>query len=400
MAMRKRKSGGGSFGSGRKAGPAARPPKPQSVLSVRDSERMTKSIHKIIAAREFKTIEEMQAFVGDHLAGLDLEELEAMLPVDALQSDYERAESLIAGIPEGTSPEEVIRIAKQALALSEYCIGAWFEFGVYADDTATALERFEKGIGRGRERFGEQIKESGDGHGLWGYIEARDFMRLLEEKAKALVVLMRMEEAAEVYQEMLALNPIDNQGIRSELLRILMIHRRLDDARTLLNRFPNDALVDMVYGRALLEIMATANKTGFEIPDVDDPKAPASLADLKKSLGPDFNVAFGFLNHAVKLNPFVPLCITHGSILGVEVNKQLTCFGGAYEAVIYAQNWCSIWYVTGLPYILLGGVPLGNPKKLAKSPHLAKELLNVNDQLENLEALGGQPWWEGFDDQT
>jgi tetratricopeptide (TPR) repeat protein len=278
-------------------------------------------------------------------------------------------------------------------------MGAWFEYGVYAEDTATALDRFEKGIEKGRERFEEQIKESGEGHGLWGYIEARDFMRLLEEKAKALVVLMRMEEAAEVYQEMLALNPIDNQGIRSELLRIFLIHRRLDDARALLDRFSNDALVDMAYGRALLEIADTVDKSGFEVPEAGSPGAPASPAAFRKSLGREFDAAIKCLDHAVKVNPFVPLFVTHGSVLDVEVD-ELACFGGPYEAVIYAQQWCMLWYASGLPFLLLAGVPLGNPKKLTKSPHITGELLDVNDQLEELEALGGVPWWERFDDQT
>lgn len=365
-------------------------------MSVRDSERMTKIIHKIIASKEFGSVEEMQTFVGDHLAGLELEDLEAMLPEDALESDFERAESLIAGIPEGTSPDEVVRIAKQALALSESCMGAWFEYGVYADDTATALERFEKGIDRGRVCFEEQIKKSGEGHGLWGYIEARDFMRLLEEKAKALVELGRMEEAAKVYQEILALNPTDNQGIRSDLLQIFLVHRRLEDARKLLDRFPNDALVAMAYGRALLEIVETADRTGFEIPDVDSPRAPANPAALRKILGPEFNVALGFLNHAIKMNPFVSLFMTHGSILDVEVD-ELACFGGPYEAVIYAQQCCMLWYASGLPFLLLSGVPLGNLKKFAKSPNIAAELFDVTDQLEDLEALEGQPWWEKFD---
>jgi tetratricopeptide (TPR) repeat protein len=369
------------------------------MMSVRDSERMTKMIHKIVASKDFDSIEEMQRFVAENLAGRGMEELEAMLPDDGPQSDIERADNLIDGIPEGTSAEEVVRIAKQALAQSEYCMGAWFEFGVYAEDTATALERFEKGIERGRVRFEEQIKESGEGHGLWGYIEARDFMRLLQEKAKALVVLTQLEQAAAVYEEMLALNPIDNQGIRSELLRIFLIHRRLDDARTLLNRFPNDALVDTAYGRALLAIVETVDKTGFEIPDADSPGAPASPGALRKSLGPEFNAAIKFLNDAVKVNPFVPLFVTHGSVLDVEVD-ELACFGGPYEAVIYAQQWCMLWYASGLPFLLLAGVPLGNPKKLAKSPHIAAELLDVTDQLEELGALGGQPWWEKFDDRT
>ena len=185
MAKRKKKAGGGAFGGGKRSGPFIPKPDLKSIMSVRDSERMTKMIHKIVASKDFESIEEMQQFVKEHLAGRKMEELEAMLPDDGPPSDFDRAESLIDGIPEGTAPEEVVRIAKQALALSDFCMGAWFEYGVYAEDTATALERFEKGIERGRVRFEEQIKESGEGRGLWGYIEARDFMRLLEEKAKA-----------------------------------------------------------------------------------------------------------------------------------------------------------------------------------------------------------------------
>jgi tetratricopeptide (TPR) repeat protein len=397
MAKRKKKVGGGAFGCGKKLGPSAPKPRLDSIMSVRDSERMTKMIHKIVAAKNFGSIEEMQRFVKEHLADREMEELEAMLPDDGPQSDFDRAESLIDGIPEGTAPEEVVRIAKQALALSEYCMGAWFEYGVHAEDSATALERFEDGIERGRVRFEEQIRECGEGRGLWGYIEARDFMRLLEEKAKALVELLKMEQAMEVYQEMLALNPNDNQGIRGDLLRIFMIHRRLDDARRLLDRFPDDAMVDMAYGRALLEIVETAERTGLQIPDVDHPGAPASPAAFLKSLGPEFQTAVKLLNQAVKVNPFVPIFMTQASLLEVEVD-DLACFGGPYEAVTYAQQWCLIWYASGLPFLLLSGVSVGNLKKLAKMPHTVKELVDVTGQLDDLERVGGRPWWEKFGD--
>ena len=362
-------------------------------MSVRDSERMIKMIHKIIASKDFGSNEEVQRFIQEHLAGREMEELEAMLPDDGPQSDLDRADSLIDGIPEGTTPAEVVRIAKQALALSEDCMGAWFEYGVYAEDTATALERFEKGIERGRVFFEEQIKACGEGHGLWGYIEARDFMRLLEEEAKALVELGEMDRAAEVYEEMLALNPNDDQGIRSSLLRIFMIHRRLDDARKLLDRFPNDTMMDMAYGRALLEIVETMERTGFQIPDVDAPGAPANAAAFLKSLGPEFQPAVKLLNHAVKMNPFVPVFMLHGSLLEVEVD-ELVVFGGPYEAVTYAQQWCLLWYVSGLPFLLLNGVSLGNMKKLARTPQFVEELIDVTDQLDDFESLEELPWWE------
>lgn len=398
MAKRKKKVGGGGFGSGRKTGPSNSKPDPNSIMSVRDSERMTKMIHKIVASKDFGSLEEMQQFVKENIVGREMEEIEAMLPDDGPPSDFDRAESLIEGIPEGTAPEEVVRIAKQALALSEDCMGAWFEYGVYAEDTATALERFEQGIERGRVRFKEQIRESGEGHGLWGYIEARDFMRLLEEKAKALVELQQLEKAAEVYVEMLALNPTDNQGIRSDLLRIFMIHRRLDDARRLLDRFPNDTMVDMAYGRALLEIVVTAEKTGFQIPDADSPGAPANPAAFLKSLGPEFHPAIKLLNQAVKVNPFVPLFMTHGSILDVQIG-DLASFGGPYEAVAYAQQWCFLWYVSGLPFLLLSGTSPGNLKKIAKAPHIIEELIHVTDQLEDFGLVGEHPWWEEFEER-
>lgn len=397
MAKRKKKTGGGAFGSGKKPGPSTPSPELQPAMSVRDSERMTKMIHKIIESKEFESIEDMHQFVQEHIVGKEMEEIETMLPDKGPQTDFDRAESLIEGIPEGTTPQEVVRIARQALALSEYCMGAWFEFGVYAEDTATALERFEKGIERGRVHFEDQIRNCKEGHGLWEYVEARDFMRLFEEKAKALVELGKADQAAEVYEEMLALNPTDHQGIRCDLFRILLIHRRLEDARALLNRFPDDTIVDMAYGRAFLEIVEVAERTGFVIPAPDSPKAPASPAALLKSLGPDFRTGLKLLNEAIKLNPFVPLFMTHGSILEVET-EDMVCFGGPYEAVLYSQQWCHLWYVSGLPFLLLGGAAVGNLKKVAKLPNITEELIDVTDQLEDLMMVGDRAWWEKFED--
>jgi hypothetical protein len=81
----------------------------------------------------------------------------------------------------------------------------------------------------------------------------------------------------------------------------------------------------------------------------------------------------------------------------VEVD-DLVVFGGPYEAVTYAQQWCLLWYVSGLPFLLLSGASLGNLKKLAKAPHTAEELIDVTDQLEDFENLGGRPWWEKLEE--
>lgn len=364
-------------------------------MSERDFERMTKLIQRIVASKNFESEEEVRSFVRDHLMGREMEELAAMLLDDEPPSDFDRAESLIDGIPEGTPPEQVVRIAKQALALSEYCMGAWFEYGVYAEDTATALERFEQGIERGRVRFASEIKELSEGHGLWGYIEARDFMRLLAEKAKALEELSDIKGAEEVYKEMLVLNPNDEQGIRSYLLYLLLVQRRLDDARGLLERFPNDSMVAMAYGRAFLEIVVTADKIGYQLPAADSPMAPDSPAAFLKSLGPEFHTAVKLLNQAVKVSPLVAVFMPHGSLLEVQVDDR-ACIGGPYEAVSYCQRWCTLWFVSGLPFVLLSGVPIGNMKKLIRERHYYEELVDVTDQLEDHTLLAQPPWWQKF----
>jgi hypothetical protein len=121
--------------------------------------------------------------------------------------------------------------------------------------------------------------------------------------------LERIEQGMEFYQEMLALNPMDNQGIRSDPLRVFTIQ---------------------------------------------------------------------------------------GSLPEVEVDA-MAGFGGPPEAAIYAQQWCFIWYISGLPFLMLRGVSVGNPKKLTKIPHPVRELMDVIGQLDDLEFVGRLPWWEKFE---
>ncbi len=99
----------------------------------------------------------------------------------------------------------------------------------------------------------------------------------------------------------------------------------------------------------------------------------------------------------MKVNPFVPLFMTHGSLLEVEVD-DLASFGGPYEAVSYAQRWCLLWYVSGLPFLLMAGVSPGNLKRLAKAPHIKEELIDVADQLEDFDLAEASPWWMAIEE--
>jgi hypothetical protein len=171
-----------------------------------------------------------------------------------------------------------------------------------------------------------------------------------------------------------------------------MVFRRLEDGRILLDRFPNDTLPEMAYGRAFLSFVETMDRTGFAIPDMEAVGAPRTPPAVMKCLGAEFDAAKKFLKQAVKLNPFVPWMMTHPQLLGVEIPDEVI-FGGPYEAVLYAQKWVAIWCAPVLPFFAMTAAMESDPMRHAKSKGLVVELLDVLDQLESLDDV---PWWEKF----
>lgn len=352
-----------------------------------------KLIQKAMMAQGIQTPAELEKFLNERIVGKPLDELAEEFADEGPKTELDRAEFLMDGLAEDASPEESLHTAKQALELSPYCVAAWLELAVWEEDPAKALEFCDHGIEKGRVRFDGLIEALDAGQGIWGWIEARDFMRLLHERATRLEGLGDLEQALEVYQEMLSLNPGDNQGVRGDMLRLLMVFRRLEDARRLLNRFPTDPLPDMAYGRALLCIVETVDRTGYKMPEKGAAGKPSTPSALAKSLSPAFQDAIKEMKKAVKGNPFVPLMMREPQIMGVEIDDMVV-FGGPFEAAIYTQKWAAIWYASGLPMVMILAHYPTNPDRLVKSRRYAEELGEILDQAEYLSDI---PWWEKFD---
>lgn len=359
----------------------------------RTSDQSIKLIQKAIMSQGIQTPDELEKFLNERVVGKPLDELAAEFEGDAPKNDFERAESLMDGLDEDASPAEVRGTAEQALKLSPYCIAAWLALGSLEEDPADALEFCDRGIEHGRVRFDALIESLEEGQGIWGWIEARDFMRLMHERAMRLEELGEFEDAIETYREMLSLNPGDNQGVRGDALRLLVVFRRLDEARKLLERFPNDSTVDMAYGRALLSIVETVERTGYQMPAKGSPGGPSSPSALAKSLGSEFNDSIKLLKRALKANPFVPLMMGEPQIMGIEI-ADMVMFGGPLEAAVYTQKWAAIWYAAGLPMVMMLAQYPTNPERLVKSRGLAEELAEVLAQAEELDDI---PWWEKFE---
>ena len=115
------------------------------------------------------------------------------------------------------------------------------------DDRAKAL--LEEAVTLGRRAFPEAFR-SGD---LleWGWLENRPFLRCLCSLGVVYEREGRLEEVLTIYQELLSLNPNDNQGVRALTVGVLFALKRPDAVLQVCAAYPDDGMPEITYGRAL-----------------------------------------------------------------------------------------------------------------------------------------------------
>lgn len=85
----------------------------------------------------------------------------------------------------------------------------------------------------------------------WGWLENRPFLRCLHGQALARREEGEVEEALRLFQDLLLLNPNDNQGVRVLAQEALFKLGRLEDALKITEQYRDDAMAETLYGRAL-----------------------------------------------------------------------------------------------------------------------------------------------------
>jgi len=85
----------------------------------------------------------------------------------------------------------------------------------------------------------------------WGFIENRPFLRLYLSYGLALLRRGALTEAVGILEDLLSLNPDDNQGARGTLVTCYLGMGQPERALAVCARYPADVLEDVLYGRAL-----------------------------------------------------------------------------------------------------------------------------------------------------
>lgn len=212
----------------------------------RSMEKLLADVGRLLEEQGFETIEEANAFLDELLAS------GGPPPARKPETPLEKAQALMYEAWGAESSRQRVRLARKALSISKDCADAYV---LLAEETARSPEEardlYEAGVQAGERALGDEFFATNAG-AFWGILETRSYMRAREGLAMALWALGEHAEAIAHYQEMLRLNPNDNQGIRYQLLYCLLDEDRDGEAEKLLKDYADDVSAVWQYTQALL----------------------------------------------------------------------------------------------------------------------------------------------------
>lgn len=239
------------------------------------------------------------------------------------QSAERKAQDLIYDAMDASTWDKRMRLVGQALKLDPANVDAQRMMAEVTEcDPVERVELFRKAVAAGAKRLGKMTFQDLVPH-FWGFIETRPYMRARLALAGALCDAGRTDEAVKEFQEMLALNENDNQGVRYELLPLLLTVGRLKEAGALMKRYKETGFNAVFAWGRVLERLLAGRKTD----------AARALAVARKQ-NPHVEV---YLKGHRKLPKQVPGSYSPGS------KEEALCYAGvlttAWEAHPEARAW-------------------------------------------------------------
>lgn len=226
-----------------------------------------------------------------------------------------QAQELVYDAWECSRKTDRVRLAKKAVALDPDCADAWVILATEASkSSAEKLDGLSKAVEAGKRALGSMLQED-SGH-FWGILETRPYMRARARLAQAFWESGRRPEAIAHLEELLRLNPNDNQGNRYPLLSWYFQTNQPEKARILMSNYPEEIAADWFYARYLL---AYLGREGHET--------------LRTLVG-----------EALAANSWIPTYL-RGEIALPKRLPETMALGSREEAMIFAVVWGPVWKV-------------------------------------------------------
>lgn len=260
--------------------------------------------------RDFETMDDIQTFLNQQVNQQSVKK-----PL----SNKEKAQDLIYDAYESTGKKR-IELAKKALKLYPNIPDA---YNILAELELNPLKEEQlllKAIEVGEKELGKDFIKENKGY-FWGIVSTRPYMRAKFNYADFLHENERFEEAIRQYEDLLELNPNDNQGARYELFIVYVESGLFKKAEALLKKYNETTTANGAYNLVLIELLQNG------------------VTNKAKQL----------LKKAKQQNPYVPDYLLGKKDIPMYLPSHYQ-LGSESEAIIYADNHWTLW--AGNPKLL------------------------------------------------
>ncbi|MED4853032.1 SEC-C metal-binding domain-containing protein [Caldifermentibacillus hisashii] len=260
--------------------------------------------------RDFETMDDIQTFLNQQVNQQSVKK-----PL----SNKEKAQDLIYDAYESTGKKR-IELAKKALKLYPNIPDA---YNILAELELNPLKEEQlllKAIEVGEKELGKDFIKENKGY-FWGIVSTRPYMRAKFNYADFLHENERFEEAIRQYEDLLELNPNDNQGARYELFIVYVESGLFKKAEALLKKYNEITTANGAYNLVLIELLQNG------------------VTNKEKQL----------LKKAKQQNPYVPDYLLGKKDIPMYLPSHYQ-LGSESEAIIYADNHWTLW--AGNPKLL------------------------------------------------
>ena len=261
--------------------------------------------------REFSSQQEVELFLSPYMTPGEKPDFpEPTQP-------WHKAQNLAYGGWEQNSPRRRSQVARKALDLSPYAVDAYLLLAHDAASWEETAQLCAQAVTAAEHLLGPDPLATYEGGGFWGAAITRPYMRARLALGYALWRQGERSDAQAHFEDLLRLNPGDNQGVRYLLVAVLLEQGKDAQARRIMDRYPSDALSHWTYNRALWQFRRHG----------DHPAAQKQLS------------------RAVSLNPYAPTLL-QGEQAVHSWELQMVEPGDQSEAQEYVQLYRDAWAMT------------------------------------------------------
>jgi len=324
--------------------------RPGSVNIMR-VEESTFYLENHLYAGRFRTADELKRYI-DRLIGHG-----KSVPYCGLKTAFDKAQALIyktVGVRRGRQ----IRYAREALSIYRNCADAYVVLAQYQKDPDMKIRMLRHAVLAGERALKDLGLQAGNERRYWP-AKARPYMRARLALANALYENGEEEAAISEYEEILRLNPNDNQGVRYLLVHAYLKQGRDQDAKDLRREW-------------------------------DDPASTWAFTDVYLAYKDQGDTPFSRSQavYAYYSNPYIPSFLLGAFPLPRKLPEKYR-YGDEDEAVIYAQSAKAYWgQIEGLlPWLkrvvtdITGGLPyLAETERPSMRYRIAKVWRKVRSQ--------------------